>query len=176
VSAAALITASAALNQWTPARRRFHSLQLQIPVIGMLVRKAMIAQFAQAMSLLLRSGVAFVEALRLLQGSSRHLVLADELSRMEEAIRRGSDIAPTLEGSRIFPPLVTHIVAVGQNAGELTEMLTQLKEGYDTEVRLAVAKATAVLEPVLIVIMSAAVGFVVFATMMPILEATGAIQ
>ena len=65
---------------------------------------------------------------------------------------------------------------VGQNSGELTDMLTQLKVGYETEVRLAVAKTTAVLEPVLIVIMSAVVGFVVFATMMPILEATRAIQ
>ena len=171
-----LILAATAFHRWTPGKRWCHTMQLRVPVIGTLVRKAIIAQFAQAMSLLLRSGVTFVESLRLLRRTSSHLVLGEELEGMQEAIQRGSDIAPTLEDSRIFPALVVQIVAVGQNTGELTEKLTQLKEGYETEVRLAIAKATAILEPALIVVMSAAVGFVVFATMMPILEATRAMQ
>jgi type II secretory pathway component PulF len=120
--------------------------------------------------------VPFVESLRLVRNNSHHLVLGSELEQMESAIQRGSDIAPTLKDSRIFPPLVVHIVNVGQKTGELTDMLMQLKQGYETEVRLAVSKFTATLEPMLIVIMSAVVGFVMFATMMPILEVTRAIQ
>ena len=173
---AATMLAAVSLPRWPAGLRCFHLVQLRAPVIGSLIQKSVVAQFSQAMSLLLRSGVPFVESIRLVRTSARNLVLRDELQRMEEAIERGSDIAPTLEGSRVFPPLVIHIVDVGQNSGELTDMLTQLKVGYETEVRLAVAKATAVLEPALIVIMSAVVGFVVFATMMPILEATRAIQ
>lgn len=173
---AATMLAAASLRKWPAGLRCFHSVQLRLPVIGSLIQKSVVAQFSQAMSLLLRSGVPFLESIRLVRTSARNLVLRDELQRMEEAIQRGSDIAPTLEGSKVFPPLVIHIVDVGQNSGELTDMLTQLKIGYDTEVRLAVAKTTALLEPILIVIMSAVVGFVVFATMMPILEATRAIQ
>jgi type II secretory pathway component PulF len=126
--------------------------------------------------LLLQSGVPFTQSLRLVCENSRNLVLRGELEHMQSAVHRGSDIAPTLEDSNIFPPLVVHIVNVGQKTGELTEMLMQLKEGYETEVRLAIGKFTAALEPVLIVIMSAIVGFVVFATLMPILEVTRAIQ
>ena len=173
---AATMLAAVSLPKWPAGLRWFHSVQLRVPVIGGLIQKSVVAQFSQAMSLLLHSGVPFLESIRLVRSSARNLVLRDELQRMEEAIQRGSDIAPTLEGSKVFPPLVIHIMDVGQNSGELTDMLTQLKVGYDTEVRLAVAKTTAVLEPVLIVIMSAVVGFVVFATMMPILEATRAIQ
>jgi len=174
--AMAVVAAGIFVRRWPAALRLLHRAQLGVPVIGNLVQKSVIAQFAQAVSLLLRSGIPYLESIRLVRTSTRHLVLRDELGVMEEAIQRGSDIAPTLDGSKIFPPLVVHIVNVGQNTGELTEMLTQLKEGYETEVRLAIARTTAVLEPLLIVVLSAIVGFVVFATMMPILEATRAIQ
>jgi type II secretory pathway component PulF len=128
------------------------------------------------LSLLLKSGVPFVEAVELVRKNTHNLVLARELDVMERAVRAGSDIAPTLEQSKIFPPLVRHIINIGQKTGELTEMLGNLKEGYETEVRLAIGKFTAALEPLLIVLMSGVVGYVVFATMMPILEATRAIQ
>ena len=104
--------------------------------------------------------------------SIRNRVLRGELARITSAVEAGSDIAPTLAGSRIFPPLVQHLVAVGQDTGELAEMLGQLKTGYETEVRLAVSRFTSALEPLLIIILAGLIGFVVFATMMPILEAT----
>ncbi|MCO6437963.1 MAG: type II secretion system F family protein [Phycisphaerae bacterium] len=172
----AIVAGWAALIRWKPFRRRWHALQLGLPVVGILLRKVLIANFAQTMCMLLRSGVTFVEALRLVHDGARHLVLVQEVESMAEAIRRGSDIAPSLRESRIFPPLVGRVMAVGQNTGELPEMLQQLKEGYESEVRLAVGRATAVLEPLMIVVMSAIVGFVVFATMMPILEATKVLQ
>jgi type II secretory pathway component PulF len=166
----------AALLRWPTGRRSCQSTWLTLPVVGLLLRKALVAQFAQMMSLLLRSGVPFVDSVRLVRDSIGHLILADELGVMESAVKRGSDIAPTLERSRVFPPLAAHIMHVGQESGELTEMLTQLKKGYDAEVRLAMAKAAAVLEPALIVCMSSLIGFVVFATMMPILEVTRTIR
>lgn len=173
---AALAGAAWAVNRWPAARLRVHSLQLRLPLYGALVKKALVAQFAQTMGMLLQNGVPFLGALRLAQQSCRHLVLKNELAAMHEAVARGSDIAPTLAQSRIFPPLVVHIVNVGQKAGELTEMLVQLKEGYETEVRLAVARFATVLEPAMIVLMSLLVGLVVLATMLPILETTRAIH
>lgn len=165
-----------AVLQCRGGRRWLQNLQLGLPLLGALIRKTLVAQFAQMMALLLQNGVSFLDALRLIRTSTNHLVLVDELAEMEAAIQRGSDIAPTLAESRIFPPLVVHVVNVGQKAGELTEMLQQLKEGYEMEVRLAVGKFAAALEPMLIVVMSAVVGFVVFATMLPILETTRSIR
>ena len=171
-----LTVATSAFYRWKVGRRLCHTAQLYLPLAGILIRKSLVAQFAQMLSLLLRSGVPFLEAIGLIRGSTRNLVLAEELSCMEQAVQRGSDIAPALEHSKIFPPLVIHMVNVGQKSGELTEMLTQLKDGYETEVRLAISRFAAALEPILIVVMAAVVGFVVFATMLPILEVTRAIQ
>lgn len=153
-------------------RRTWERLQLALPVFGPLRRKTLVAQFAQQMNLLLRTGVPFVEAARCVRSQSQHLVLADELAAMATAVESGSDIAPTMTGSRIFPPVVGHLVAVGQESGELPAMLAELKLRYETEVRLATAKFTAALEPILILFLAAGVGFVVFACLMPILEAT----
>lgn len=177
VSASVAVAVAGGLAyRWPMTRLRFQELQLRLPLWGVLARKNAIAQFAQMLSLLLKSGVPFVEAVELVRKNTHNLVLARELDVMERAVRAGSDIAPTLEQSKIFPPLVRHIINVGQKTGELTEMLGNLKEGYETEVRLAIGKFTAALEPLLIVLMSGVVGYVVFATMMPILEATRAIQ
>jgi type II secretory pathway component PulF len=168
--------AFASLRRWRPGRRWLDAAQLRLPLLGPLLRKTLVAQFAQTMALLLHNGVPFLEALRLARESCRHVVLGEELDRMHQAVQRGSDIAPTLTDSQVFPPLVVHVVNVGQKAGELTEMLARLKEGYETEVRLAIARFAAVLEPALIVVMSVLVGFVVMATMLPILETTRAIR
>ena len=156
--------------------RIWHLLQLRMPLAGPLVRKTLIARFAQQMAMLLGSGVPFVEALATVRRGTRHRILAEELQAIEGALQAGSDIAPALAKSRIFPPLVMHLVAVGQNTGELTAMLGQLKTGYQTEVNLAVGRFTTALEPALIVVLAGGIGFIIFATMMPILEATRVMQ
>lgn len=166
------VTAGAALYRREESKRWLHGLQLRVPVLGSLIQKNAIAQFAQQMSLLLRTGIPFVEALRSVRALTHHRVLREELGLMEAAITSGSDIAPTMETSRVFPPVVTQVVAVGQSSGELTEMLHELRQRFETEVGIALTRFTAVLEPLLIVILAAAVGFVVFACLMPILEAT----
>ena len=156
--------------------RFWHRLQLRLPLIGTLLRKMLVARFAQQMAMLLGTGIPFTEAVATVRRGTRHRILSDELEAIEGAVRAGSDIGPALANSQIFPPLVVHLVAVGQNTGELTEMLTQLRAGYETEVNLAISKFTAALEPALIVVLAGAIGFVIFATMMPILEATRVMQ
>ncbi len=157
-------------------RLRIQETLLQIPALGPLLQKTIVAQFAQQMALLLRTGIPFVDAVRNVSGQSKNLVLAGELSAVAEAVESGSDIAPTLAGSRIFPPVVRHLIAVGQDSGELTGMLDQLRERYEVEVNFAVTKFATALEPLLIVLLAGMVGFVAFACLMPILEATRGIQ
>jgi type II secretory pathway component PulF len=161
-----------ALLRTVRGQRCWHRLLLRLPLAGTLTAKAVVAQFAQMTVMLLRAGVPFVEAMTVVRQSIRNRVLADELEAIRTAVEAGSDIAPALCNSRIFPPLVVHLMAVGQETGELTAMLEQLRAGYEQEVRLAVGKFTAALEPLLIVILAAVIGFVIFATLMPILEAT----
>lgn len=153
-------------------RRKFQELILRIPVLGPLLRKAIVARFAQQTALLLKTGIPFVDAIRSVCGQTRNLVLISELNRVADAVESGSDIAPMLVGSRIFPPVVAQLVAVGQDSGELTEMLAELRDRFDEEVQLALGRFATILEPLLIVILATVIGFVVFACLMPILEAT----
>ena len=161
-----------ALHRQPNVRRVWQLAQLRIPVLAPLIRKSLIARFAQQMHLLLSSGVPFVDAVRSAALQSHHLLLRDELHAMAEAVESGSDIADTMHHSRVFPPVVAHLVAVGQDSGELTAMLAELQARYETEVRLAMTQFTTILEPVLIVVLAALVGFVVFACLTPIWEAT----
>lgn len=169
---AAGLVCSTALLKTIRGQRFWHRLQLRLPLVGSLTAKAVVAQFAQMTVMLLRAGVPFVEAMGVVRRSIRNRVLADELEAIQAAVEAGSDIAPALRGSRVFPPLVIHLMAVGQEAGELPAMLEQLRTSYEKEVRLAIGKFTAALEPLLIVVLAAVIGFVIFATLMPILEAT----
>ena len=170
---AGLIAVGLAAARRSPAAQRlWHRTQLRMPLIGPLVQKSLVAQFAQRMALLLRTGIPFVEAVRCVEALTANRILADELALIARAVESGSDIAPAMGGSLIFPPVVVHIVAVGQDSGELTQMLAELRTRYETEVRLAIEKFTAALEPLLIVVLASVVGFVVFACLMPILETT----
>jgi len=158
--------------RYRSTRLHLERMIMRAPLLGPLVRKALVGGFAQRSALLLTTGVPFVDAMRHVSAQSRSVVLADELAKLAEAVESGSDIAPAVQHSAVFPPMVVHLLAVGQDTGELAEMLAELRLRYETEVRLAVDRFTAALEPVLIVLLAAGVGFVVFACLMPILEAT----
>ncbi len=175
-AAVTLAVLGSALLRTGRGAHAWHRLQLRLPLLGPLLGKTLIARFAQQTAALLASAVPFTEALATVRRGTRHRVLAEELQALERAVEAGSDLAPALAGSRVFPPLVVHLVGVGQNAGELPQMLEQLRQGYETEVDLAVSRFTAALEPALIIVLAGLIGFVIFATMMPILEATRGIQ
>ena len=153
-------------------KRIFHQSLLRIPWLGSLIRKTLVARFAQQMAMLLNSGITFTAAIAVIREGCTNLIMAEELEAIEQTVAAGSDIGPSLANSQVFPPLVVHLVTVGQDAGELPEMLAELKEGYKTEVNLALGKFTAALEPLLIVLLAGMIGFIVFATVMPILQAT----
>lgn len=157
-------------------KRFLHTAQLRVPVLGDLIAKALVARFAQQMAVLLKTGVPFLEAVRTVAKLTPHRVLRGELAALGTSIEGGRDVSTSVTGSRVFPLVVVHLLAVGQDAGELPTMLAQLKMGYETEVRLSLQKFVAVLEPLLIVLLAGGIGFVVFACLMPILEATRSIQ
>ncbi len=145
-------------------------LVLKIPVVGELIRKENVSRMSVVLAALLGSGLQFTEALRITRRTIRNRVFRRALESCEQAVLAGCDIATPLEASGAFSPMVVRMLAVGQEAGEMEQMLARLAESYDLQVATAAARLTAVLEPALIVALAVLVGFITFATILPILE------
>ncbi len=167
--AAGVLAVQAALR--TPrGRRAIDRLILRIPVLGELVRKENTSRMAVVMAAMLRSGLPFVEAVRITRRTLRNSVFRRAMDDYERAVVAGSDVAGPLRASGVFAPMVVHMLAVGQQAGQLEAMLEQLAAAYDQQVATAAQRLTALLEPLLIVALAVLVGFIAFATILPILE------
>lgn len=147
-------------------------LVLRIPLIGDLIRKENTSRIAVVLATLLRSGLPFVEAVSITRRTIRSSVFRDAMERYQEAVTAGSDVSGPLKTSGVFSPMVVQMLAVGQQSGELEELLEQLSETYDQEVATATHRLTVVLEPALIVCLAVMLGFIILATILPILEAS----
>ncbi|MFW5682702.1 MAG: type II secretion system F family protein [Phycisphaeraceae bacterium] len=152
-------------------RRRFHRLQLRLPVLGELIRKQSIARVSLVMSTLLKSDLTFVHAVKIAQRTVKNLVLRDALVECEKAVYAGRDISDALEKTDAFPPLVVQVFAVGQASGRLETMLENLATDYDAQVDVVSSRLTAMLEPIMMILLAVAVGFIAFATILPVMQA-----
>jgi general secretion pathway protein F len=162
-----------AWRRWkaTPAGRLIiDTTLLRMPVIGQLARKIAIARFTRTLATMLASGVQLLQALDIVRTLLGNVVLEKVLTQARDEIREGEGIAPALKRSGHFPPLVTHMIAVGERSGQLEQMLVDVADAYDRESSAAITRATAVLEPIMIVLMGGTVGFIVFSIMTPIMK------
>lgn len=149
---------------------------LKLPLIGELVRKETTARLAVVLGALLSSGLQFVQAVRITRRTLRNRVFRRAMDQYEAAVTAGSDISEPLERSGVFSPVTVQMLAVGQQSGQLEDMLGQLAAAYEQQVAVATQRLTAALEPLLIVILAVLVGFIAFATILPILEASHVLQ
>jgi general secretion pathway protein F len=170
VSLLAVIAIAAALRT-TTGRRLWHRTLLRLPLIGGMARKQEIARMALIVGTLLRSGVVLVESLEIAGRAMKNVVLHDGLTAAQAAIQSGSEIGEALESTGQFPATVIQIFAVGQQSGTLEDMLQRLADNYDRQVTTLSLRLATLLEPVLIVGLAVFVGFILFATVLPILEA-----
>ena len=155
----------------TPGGRLWiDTMKLRIPVLGNLVRKSAIARFALTFATLLESGLPVLEAMGVVRKVVDNALLAVTLDTIRQKIAEGADIATPLKQSRVFPPVVGYMIGVGEESGRLEELLKKVAQSYDEEVEVAAQKLTALLEPLMIVIMAFVVGFIVLAIMLPILQ------
>ena len=155
----------------TPAgRERVDTWLLRLPYVGPLVQKVALARFSRTLSTLLASGIGLLQALDIVRNVVDNRVIARAVENARDAIREGQSIAPPLRESGVFPPLVVHMVAVGERSGQLEEMLGKAADAYDNEVENAVSSLTTVLEPLMIVFMGLVVLFIVLAILLPIFE------
>jgi general secretion pathway protein F len=161
------------LVRWrrSPAgRARWDRLVLRAPVFGPLIRQIAIGRFARTLSTLLKSGVPLLTAMDIVKNIVGNSRLADVIEQARDAIREGESIAAPLKRSGEFPPLVHHMVAVGERSGELEEMLKNVADAYEDQVETTIGALTSLLEPLMIVAMGGIVAFIVFSVLMPILQ------
>ena len=149
----------------------WHRLLLRLPLFGQMARKQSISRIAMIMSTLLKSGIVFVKSAEIAGDSTKNLVMKRALRDVTDAVGAGRDIGDSLAASDAFPPMVVQIFSVGQRSGTLDVMLDRLASDYDRQVATLSARLVTILEPLLIVFLAVFVGFILFATILPILEA-----
>ncbi|RKG64913.1 type II secretion system protein GspF [Corallococcus sp. CA054B] len=149
---------------------------LKAPIFGSLVRLLAISRFARTLATLLKSGVPMLAALDIVKAVMTNSVLADAVENARESIREGESIANPLKRSGQFPPLVYHMVAIGEKSGQLEDMLLSVADSYETQVNVRIGALTSLLEPMLIVVMGVMIAFVALSILMPILQVNTAIH
>ncbi|HET6922189.1 MAG TPA: type II secretion system inner membrane protein GspF [Anaeromyxobacteraceae bacterium] len=165
--------AAVAVARWRrtpPGRARWDVWVLSLPIFGSLIRQIAIARFSRTLATLLKSGVPLLSSLDIVKNIVANTRLARVIEESRDAIREGESIAAPLRRSGEFPPLVYHMVAIGERSGQLEEMLGNVADAYDAQVDTKVAALTSLLEPAMIVFMGLAVAFIVFSVLMPILQ------
>ncbi|MCH8135604.1 MAG: type II secretion system inner membrane protein GspF [Proteobacteria bacterium] len=157
-------------------KRRYHRFMLSMPVFGRLTRGINTARFTRTFSILTGSGVPVLEAMKISAEVIENLPMRDAVNEAAIRVREGSSISKSLEMSKLFPPMMIHLVSSGEAGGRLEEMLTRAADGQEREVNGLIAALLGILEPLLIVFMGAVVLTIVLAILLPIFEINNLIQ
>jgi type IV pilus assembly protein PilC len=151
-------------------RLNIDKLLLRIPVLGTVIRKGAVARFTRTLGTLISSGVPILSGLEITARTAGNRVVENAVIATRESIAQGNTIAEPLRASGVFPPMVTQMIAVGEQTGALDEMLEKIATFYDSEVDTAVDALTAIIEPVMIVVMGTVVGGMLVAMYLPMFK------
>ena len=150
--------------------------KLRAPLFGDLIRKTSISRFSRTLGTLVTSGVPILQALNITRETAGNTVIARAISQVHDSVKEGESITQPLEASGAFPPMVISMIDVGEETGQLPEMLLKIAEVYDDEVDNSVAALTSLLEPVMIVLLALIVGTIVIALFMPLISIISGLQ
>ena len=157
-------------------RRTVHRWLLKLPLIGDLLRKSAIARFSHNTGLLLQAGVVLLDSLTVTAGTTGNKVLEQAILETRDGLERGRTLAELLAASGLFPALVCHMVAVGENVGALDTMLNRVAAFYEEEVDRAVTRLTTLMEPLLMIVLGVVLGGIVISMYLPIFQLGGMVQ
>ena len=160
-------------NRWRRSdngRPKWDRWTLGFPIFGKLFREMGVARFSRTLSTLLAAGVPILNALTIVQNVIGNMVLAKVVEQAREAVKEGQPIAEALKRSKEFPPMVVHMISVGERSGQLEQMLTNVANSYELQAEQKVTRLTAVLEPLMIVMMGLVVGFMVISIILPMMD------
>ena len=150
--------------------RLYNGLAINLPKVGDLVRKVNIGRITRTFGTLLSSGVPILQALNITKDITENYYYSTALERVHDKVRDGEPLSAPMELESVFPNMVTSMVDVGEETGELDKMLNRIADNYDEDVDNAVAGITSIIEPIMIVFLALAVGFIVIALFLPIVE------
>jgi general secretion pathway protein F len=168
-----LIAAIVLFVNWTrgkEGRMVWDSFTLRLPVAGELVRTINVSRFARTLGTMLEAGVPMLRALDTAKQIVGNMLIQEAIEDAKRAVTEGESLAQTLKKSGHFPPTMIHMVAVGEKAGQLEQMLARVADTYDAEIDTKLSRFTALLEPLMLVVMGGAVAFIVFSILQPIMD------
>ena len=160
-------------NRWRKTekgRLKWDRWSLGFPIFGKLTRELGVARFSRTLSTLLAAGVPILSALTIVQNVIGNVILGKVVEVARNAVKEGQPIADALKKSKEFPPMVVHMIGVGEKSGQLEQMLTNVANSYEMQAEQKVTRLTAVLEPVMIVMMGLVIGFMVVAIVLPMMD------
>jgi type IV pilus assembly protein PilC len=143
---------------------------MKMPVLGGIIKKSSVARFTRTLGTLVTSGVGFLDALDITKSATPNIVVRNAIQAVRDSVKEGESINEPLRRSGVFDDIVVNMIKVGEETGELDKMLIKIADTYDEEVDAAVAAMMALMEPLLIVFMGGAVGFIVIALFMPLIK------
>lgn len=170
-----IVAIAIAFSIWWPrnkntlrVRKRLDPLKLKLPVFGLLLKKIAVARFSRNFSDMIGAGVPILRALNIVGETSGNWVIETALKNVAEAVRQGQSVAGPLAEQPVFPPMVTQMIAVGEDAGSLEIMLDKIADFYDQEVEAATEQLTAMIEPLMVAFLGIVIGSMVVALYLPI--------
>jgi type IV pilus assembly protein PilC len=163
-------------SRTTGGRRFLDSMKLKMPLFGDIQRKSAIARFARTLGTLVTSGVPILQALNITRETAGNVIISDAIAKVHECVKEGESIVQPLSASSVFPSMVISMVDVGEETGQLPEMLLKIADVYDDEVDNAVTALTSILEPIMIVFLALVVGSIVFALFLPLIQIIKSMQ
>lgn len=151
-------------------RNVIDTIKLKLPLVGDVQRKSAIARFSRTLGTLVTSGVPILQALNITRETAGNVILSNAIGKVHDAVKEGESIVQPLEASKVFPAMVISMVDVGEETGQLPDMLLKVADVYDDEVDNAVTAMTSLLEPIMIVFLAVIVGTIVLALFLPLIE------
>lgn len=171
-----LIAAIRRVLRTARGKRIWHRIQLRLPIMRLIVTSNAYAHFARTLASLLDNGVQVLQALRIVEDTVGNVVLAEEIRQARERVTDGATISGPLAAGKVFPPLLTDMLAVGEQSGDMSGALSHIAKRYDEELSRAVKILTTVLEPILMLVMAVLVGFVAVSMLLAVFELTTGLE
>jgi len=173
---AGLVAAFLAYKRTPSGKLNLDKFKLRAPIFGEITRKTAVSRFTRILGTLIKSGVPILEALQVSSNAIGNLVISSAVLSAKTKIKEGQSISSPLAASGVFPPMVTQMIMVGEESGELEEMLINVAKFYDEEVDRAVERLTAIIEPLMMAFIALTVGVMIIAMYLPIFNMVNLIQ
>jgi type IV pilus assembly protein PilC len=164
------VIAIRAILRMPRGRYAFDYILLKIPVFGSLFQKGSLARVTRTLSTLFSSSVPVLQSLTIVENVADNIVVSRAIAASKESLRQGRPLSEPLKKSWVFPPLVTHMIAIGEETGSMDTMLEKIADFYEAEVEATVDRVKALIEPLMIVVLAVIIGAIVLSIMVPMFE------